>query len=247
MSHSQSTPNYQLPIFVNNDQPTWLGDVNSAMRAIDTGIHTAKTAGDTNTVAITNLQSTVSEHTADITNLQSTVSDHTASIAELHDGVDTLESEFANIGNATAEKAGLVKISDSTSGNDSATAISQKGAANLPRMEKLWAGSIGSGNIPITNRGAYACFALVTENNRVIWVHNAIGATNCGTAYSESPDSNYQLSVRSVELTISDSGINITKTDDMLLQATTLGGSVTFTGFNRDIKIAAVYGLRGTI
>lgn len=40
MSHSQSTPNYSLPIFVNNDQPTWLGDFNGAMVKIDTGITT---------------------------------------------------------------------------------------------------------------------------------------------------------------------------------------------------------------
>nr|DAR59296.1 MAG TPA: Esterase TesA [Caudoviricetes sp.] len=36
MSHSKSTTNYNLPIFVNNDQPTWLGDFNGAMGTIDT-------------------------------------------------------------------------------------------------------------------------------------------------------------------------------------------------------------------
>lgn len=36
MSHSSSTTNYNLPIFVNNDQPTWLGDINGAMETIDT-------------------------------------------------------------------------------------------------------------------------------------------------------------------------------------------------------------------
>lgn len=36
MSHSKSTANYNLPIFINNDQPTWLGDFNGAMETIDT-------------------------------------------------------------------------------------------------------------------------------------------------------------------------------------------------------------------
>ena len=35
MSHSKTTNNYGLPIFVNNDQPTWLGDFNDAMYKID--------------------------------------------------------------------------------------------------------------------------------------------------------------------------------------------------------------------
>ena len=36
MSHSDSTTNYNLPVFINNDQPTWLGDFNGAMETIDT-------------------------------------------------------------------------------------------------------------------------------------------------------------------------------------------------------------------
>lgn len=98
MSHSQSTGNYNLPIFVNNDQPTWLGDVNAAMRSIDTGIHNVKTAGDTNTLAITNMQATVTGHTA--------------SISELNADVSKLESKVNGIGPATASTAGLVKLTD---------------------------------------------------------------------------------------------------------------------------------------
>lgn len=36
--HTNSTPNYNLPQFVSTDKPTWLGDVNGAMSAIDTAI-----------------------------------------------------------------------------------------------------------------------------------------------------------------------------------------------------------------
>lgn len=98
MSHSQSTANYNLPIFVNNDQPTWLSDVNAAMRSIDTGIHSVKTAGDTNTLAITNMQKTVT--------------DHTTSISELSADVTKLGNEVKAIGPATASRAGLVKLTD---------------------------------------------------------------------------------------------------------------------------------------
>lgn len=41
MSASQSTTNYNLPIFEPNDIPTWLGDWNSTMESIDELIHNA--------------------------------------------------------------------------------------------------------------------------------------------------------------------------------------------------------------
>ena len=37
--HTRSTINYQLPQFDSSDKPTWLGDVNGAMLAIDSAMH----------------------------------------------------------------------------------------------------------------------------------------------------------------------------------------------------------------
>ena len=44
MSHTNSTSHYSLPQFVGTDIPTWLGDFNSAMTAIDSGINAAATS-----------------------------------------------------------------------------------------------------------------------------------------------------------------------------------------------------------
>ena len=46
MSHTNSTPNYNLPQFVTTDKPAWLTDINNAFLAIDTGIDAAKDAAD---------------------------------------------------------------------------------------------------------------------------------------------------------------------------------------------------------
>ena len=46
MSHTNSTPNYNLPQFITTDKPFWLTDVNNAFLAIDTGIDAAKDAAD---------------------------------------------------------------------------------------------------------------------------------------------------------------------------------------------------------
>ena len=44
MSHTNATSHYSLPQFVGTDIPTWLGDFNSAMTAIDNGINSAATS-----------------------------------------------------------------------------------------------------------------------------------------------------------------------------------------------------------
>lgn len=46
MSHTNSTPNYNLPQFLTTDKPFWLTDINGAFSAIDTGINAAKDAAD---------------------------------------------------------------------------------------------------------------------------------------------------------------------------------------------------------
>ena len=64
MSATNKTTNYELPLFVDNDQPTWLGDFNGAMNKIDAdlgqiGVDATKalnTAGQALSLAKTNEQ-----------------------------------------------------------------------------------------------------------------------------------------------------------------------------------------------
>lgn len=42
MSATNHTENYNLPIFVEQDIPTWLGDWNTTMKTIDTSLHDIK-------------------------------------------------------------------------------------------------------------------------------------------------------------------------------------------------------------
>lgn len=50
MSATNKTTNYELPLFVDNDQPTWLGDFNGAMNKIDATM--AQTEVNANTAAL---------------------------------------------------------------------------------------------------------------------------------------------------------------------------------------------------
>lgn len=42
MSHTNKTPNYELPQFIGTDKASWLGDLNPAFLAIDTGMQSNK-------------------------------------------------------------------------------------------------------------------------------------------------------------------------------------------------------------
>lgn len=44
MSHTNKTPNYDLPQFIGTDKASWLGDLNPAFLAIDTGMQANKLA-----------------------------------------------------------------------------------------------------------------------------------------------------------------------------------------------------------
>lgn len=68
MSHTNSTPNYNLPQFVGTDKPTWLNDVNGAFAGIDTQM---KANADSATEANTNATTAVN-NTGTLANLNTT-------------------------------------------------------------------------------------------------------------------------------------------------------------------------------
>ena len=83
MSSTNHTANYNLPQFVGTDKPTWLGDVNSAMFAIDAQMKT-------NADNITTAGGQVSE-------LGTTVSGLSTSVENLNTSVGTLENDVNTV------------------------------------------------------------------------------------------------------------------------------------------------------
>lgn len=79
MSHTNSTPNYNLPQFVGTDKPTWLNDVNGAMSSIDTQMKAnadGVTTADTNaTTALNRAGELTNLNTADKTSLVNAVNE----------------------------------------------------------------------------------------------------------------------------------------------------------------------------
>ena len=124
MGSTNKTAHYELPQFVANDKPSWLGDVNEAMEAIDTGIYGAKASADgaqqTANNAVAGVQSAGTRMDGIQTQLDTvatqanqtatTVAGHTSSIATNSANINTLNSrmgstDISSIGDGTVTGA----------------------------------------------------------------------------------------------------------------------------------------------
>lgn len=136
MSATNSTPNYELPVFLATDKPAWLTDWNGAMQAIDTAIHEAQSTADgaqttagTATVDIATINASLSTITSNITSLTTTVNGNTGSINTINsligNGQPTTEDKtligaineiYAMIGGGSSVTADVVSYDNTSSG-----------------------------------------------------------------------------------------------------------------------------------
>lgn len=97
MSATNETANYKLPLFTDNDQPTWLGDFNGAMSKIDADMNTVGANASTALSAANNAVNRVATVETNMANVQATANNaytlaqtNEASISELDGEVDDL-------------------------------------------------------------------------------------------------------------------------------------------------------------
>lgn len=97
MSHTNETTNYKLPQFVDNDQPTWLGDFNGAMNKIDADMNTIGANASTALSAANNAVNRVGQVETTIAGVQSTANDaYSLSTANERD-IDTIDTKVAQL------------------------------------------------------------------------------------------------------------------------------------------------------
>nr|DAJ54232.1 MAG TPA: hypothetical protein [Bacteriophage sp.] len=126
MSATNETDNYKLPLFTDNDQPTWLGDFNGAMGKIDSDMNTIGANASTALSAANNAVNRVAKVETAMVNVQTTANSAYA-LAQTNEGnisalegkvdeLDQLKSKFpvhsADIATAavTAEKLDATAI-----------------------------------------------------------------------------------------------------------------------------------------
>ena len=124
MGSTNKTAHYELPQFVANDKPSWLGDINQAMEDIDTGIYGAKSSADgaqqtaNNAVAgvanagtrMDGIQTQLDTVATQANQTATTVTQHTSSIATNSANINTINSrlgstDISSIGDGTVTGA----------------------------------------------------------------------------------------------------------------------------------------------
>lgn len=93
MSATNETTNYKLPLFTDNDQPTWLGDFNGAMSKIDANMNTIGANASTALSAANNAVNRVATVETTTVNVQATANSAYA-LAQTNEGdISTLEGK----------------------------------------------------------------------------------------------------------------------------------------------------------
>lgn len=129
MSASKETANYHLPIFADNDQPTWLGDFNSSMQGIDTAITSVGANASTALSAANNAVNRVGQIETTIAGVQTTANNAYSLSAANEKGISALDGQVAQLENK------FPLTSDSLS----------NGAVTAPKLDQtaiaaMWAG-----------------------------------------------------------------------------------------------------------
>lgn len=97
MSATNETANYKLPLFTDNDQPTWLGDFNGAMGKIDTDMNTIGANASTALSAANNAVNRVGQVETTIAGVQSTANSAYSLSTANEKGLGTLDAEVKQL------------------------------------------------------------------------------------------------------------------------------------------------------
>lgn len=97
MSATNETTNYKLPLFTDDDQPTWLGDFNGAMNKIDASVTTVGANASTALSAANNAVNRVAQVETSFEGVQTTANNaySLSTVNEKH--VSTLDGQVAQL------------------------------------------------------------------------------------------------------------------------------------------------------
>ena len=151
MSSSQQTTNYQLPIFVAADKPSWLNDWNNAMRKLDAAIKTASEPGSGESAtaqqalatansalaAANSAETAAAKASSDVTQMQKSItdirSDNTAQdavISQLQSQMSTVQSDVSTNKQNIISATTLATTAKNTADSATTTANTAKSTAD---------------------------------------------------------------------------------------------------------------------
>lgn len=135
MSATNKTSNYELPLFIGTDKPSWLGDFNGAMNAIDTAIK-----GRADDISSLQTRMTATETVANTASSNASTALTNANNAQTSANTAQTTADTANTAAAAAQSTANTALSNATTAQSTAdtaqaTATSALTTANLATSE----------------------------------------------------------------------------------------------------------------
>lgn len=135
MSATNQTSNYELPLFIGTDKPSWLGDFNGAMNAIDTAIK-----GRADDISSLQTRMTATETVANSASSNASTALTNANNAQTSANTAQTTADTANTAAAAAQSTANTALSNATTAQSTAdtagaTATSALTTANLATAE----------------------------------------------------------------------------------------------------------------
>lgn len=224
--HSRSTTNYQLPQFNSDDKPTWLGDINGAMLAIDSAIHDAA---------------------ADATQAQETARSALAALngaLERAQQADTKATQALSTANTASDTATAAAATAAQAQSDAATALAA-------RWRKIWAvadatadqtpGNVTLENIVAANKLFMLVFNDSKTNVKSIVTGVIFGEAGTRAAKIENDAINGYIDQYYREVSLAQASDDITMTIGACNKLSNNAGTVTPTIDNSQLILAAVF------
>ena len=171
---TNKTANYELPQFVGTDKPTWLGDFNTAMSTIDSGMAENKSdieSMDSRVSSAESTASTASQNVATLTGRVATVESGVSTATTTANNAQQTATSALNTANTANGKADTNASNIAT--NTSDISALQTAIANLAPVV-LYSNSTGTdGNVTlsdsVSNYSYLEIFAYEAQNSSEIY------------------------------------------------------------------------------
>lgn len=162
---TNKTANYELPQFIGSDKPTWLGDFNSAMLAIDTGM--AENASDISDMAsdVASASASASQASQDVTALTSTVNTLSSNVSTATTTANNAQSTATSALNTANSAQSTANTADSKADTNASSITALAGRVTaIEEGEDYSSTEINTGKKWIDDKDIYRAYLSHTIN-----------------------------------------------------------------------------------
>ena len=158
MSASNETTNYKLPLFTDDDQPTWLGDFNGAMNKIDTDMNAIGANASTALSAANNAVNRVATVETDMTSVQATANNASTLAQSNKNEINTLDGEVAELNKLKSKFP--IRTADIATAAVTAEKLDATAIASMWKSQRVYrfdSSDATADNTGMTGPSNYAC------------------------------------------------------------------------------------------